>query len=207
VSTNPTSLQRHDLTRTHVWAKIKDSRSLKPEKLEKYKNSARNKGRDFDPYAFHTWHKEEVENSEEAFDLIKEMLRTENSYRLGEYYQAEYKKSQADDWKTKVTVEIQERVVNEFMAKANGIYKDLSGGLNFLRAAVGNFGEKHLAELMECANYVKYTQVCIRGELRVGDKVDCTKIPLYHPETGAKELLSDWIKDDKPLVILGSSYT
>jgi hypothetical protein len=79
--------------------------------------------------------------------------------------------------------------------------------LNFLRAAVGNFGDKHLAELMECANYVKYTQVCVRGPLRVGDKVDCTKIPLYHPDTNAKELLSDWIKDDKPLVILGSSYT
>jgi hypothetical protein len=203
----PQVQQRHDLSKTHVWAKIKDSRNLSFEKLQNYKNTARTKGLDFDPYAFHTWHKEELQNSEDALNLVKEMLRQENSYRLGEHYQAEYKKSQSDDHKTKVTVEIQERVVNEFMVQANGIYKDLNEGLNFLRAAVGNFGEKHLADLMECANYVKYTQVCVRGPLRVGDKVDCTQIPLYHPVTGAKELLSDWIKDDKPLVILGSSYT
>jgi hypothetical protein len=58
------------------------------------------------------------------------MLRTENSYRLGEEYQAQYKKSQNDEHKTKVTVDIQERVVTEFMEKANGIYKNMNEGLS-----------------------------------------------------------------------------
>jgi len=160
-----------------------------------------------DAYDFHTWNKEKLSKDTRALELVKSMLRVENSYRLGEEYQSEYRKSQVDDWKTKVTVDIQERVVTEFLSQAEGIYSTLDEGINFLRAAVGNFGEDHLNELMECANYVKYTQVCKRGELKLGDKVDLTKIPIYHPETAKKELLSDWIIDDKPLVIIASSYT
>jgi len=127
--------------------------------------------------------------------------------RLGEEYQVEYKKSQEDKWKTKVTVDIQNRVVEQFMPQAVGIYETLDEGINFLRAAVGNFGEDHLQELMECANYVKYTQVCVRGPLRLGDKVDLSTIPLFEPQACKQELLSDWLIGDKPLVILASSYT
>jgi hypothetical protein len=54
--------------------------------------------------------------------------------------------------------------------------------VSFLRAAVGNFPE-HLEELMECANYVRFTQFCKRGELRVGDQPNLD-IPLFHPDTG-----------------------
>jgi len=202
---NPSTLPRHDPTRSHVWAKIKDSRSLTSDKLESYRRSVQKEP--VDAYAFHTWKKAELKDNEKAFDLIKEMLRLENSYRLGEEYQTEYKKSQDDEWKTQVTVDIQARVVNEFMDRAQGIYETLDEGLNFLRAAVGNFGEDHLHELMECANYVKYTQVCVRGDLRLGDKVDLTQFPLIDPHTLKQELLSDWMKDNKPLVILASSYT
>jgi len=131
----------------------------------------------------------------------------ENSFRLGEEYQNEYKKSQDDAHKTKVTVDIQNRVVTQFMPQATGIYATLDEGINFLRAAVGNFGESHLQELMDCANYVKYTQVCVRGPLRLGDFIDLSTIPLFHPETFKQELLSDWIRSEKPLVILASSYT
>lgn len=56
-------------------------------------------------------------------------------------------------------------------------------GVNFLRAAVGNFPD-HLEELMECANYVRFTQLCKRGPLRVGDKPDISSLPLFHPQTG-----------------------
>jgi hypothetical protein len=190
-----------------VWAKIRDSSSLTPEKLAKYKTNARNHSFGHDAYAFHTWKKEKLQNDQRAFDLIKRMLRQENSYRLSDEYLDQYKQSQSDSWKTKVTVNIQERVVTEFQSEATDIYSNMDGGLNFLRAAVGNFGEDHLEELMDCANYVKYTQHCKRGPLRLGDQVDLTKIPLYHPETGCKELLSDWMKEDKPLVMIASSYT
>jgi RNA processing factor Prp31 len=163
--------------------------------------------RDRDAYSFHTWNKEKLQNDPRALNLIKDMLRVENSFRLGEEYQVEYKKSQDDTHKTKVTIDIQNRVVNQFMPQAVGIYSNLDEGINFLRAAVGNFGEDHLQELMDCANYVKYTQVCVRGPLRLGDKVDLSTIPLHHPETFKEELLSDWLHPDKPLVILASSYT
>lgn len=91
-------------------------------------------------------------------------------------------------------------------------------GLKFLRSAVGNFPD-HLEELMECANYVRFTQLCKRGPLRVGDKPNISDLPLFHPETGklrvqaftnqqgAKEHLIDWLQPDKPLVVLASSYT
>lgn len=201
----PKVLPRHDPTRTHIWAKIKNSTVLSPEKLEKYRASVREPRHD--AYAFHTWEKQRLQNDPRALEIIKSMLRTENSYRLGEEYQTQYKKRQDDEWKTKITVEIQTRVVNEFQDKAVGIYSGVDEGLNFLRAAVGNFGEDHLEELMDCANYVKYTQSCKRGPLRAGDIVDCTKIPLFHPVTGKQELLSEWLVDDKPLVIIASSYT
>jgi len=186
--------------------KIRDSNNLTHEKLTRYRAQVR-EPRDRDAYSFHTWNKEKLQNDPRAFNLIKDVLRVENSFRLGEEYQVEYKKSQDDAHKTKVTIDIQNRVVNQFMPQAVGIYSNLDEGINFLRAAVGNFGEDHLQELMDCANYVKYTQVCVRGPLRLGDKVDLSTIPLFHPETSKEELLSDWLHPDKPLVILASSYT
>jgi len=106
-----------------------------------------------------------------------------------------------------VTILIQQRVVTEFVERASiaGIYDSVDTGIDFLRGAVGNFPE-HLEELKECANYVKYTQFCVRGNLRVGDFIDGKKFPLYDPHSLNKEYLSDYIKD-KPLAIVASSYT
>jgi len=106
-----------------------------------------------------------------------------------------------------VTVALQERVVHEFMARATsaGIYETVESGIDFLRGAVGNFPD-HLEELKGCANYVKYTQLCVRGNLRPGDIIDGTQFPLYDPHTLKKEYLSDFISH-KPLVIISSSYT
>lgn len=112
-----------------------------------------------------------------------------------------------DSWKVAVTVKIQTRVVNEFMdrGKAGGFFNDVDSGIDFLRAAVGNFPE-HLEELKECANYVKYTAFCVRGPLRVGDTIDGKEFPLYDPYTLEKCYLSDWFKQ-RPLLIFASSYT
>lgn len=187
----------------HSFAKIRDSRTLTTEKVRKYREAVWS---DHDSFAFHTWNKDKLEHSKEALELVKRMLRQENEYRLGEEYQIRYASSQGDDDKTAVTQAIQERVVQEFQAEAEGIYANLNEGINFLRAAVGNF-PAHLEELMECANYVRFTQLCKRGPLRVGDKPDISGLPLFHPQTGAKELLSDWLHPTKPLVILASSYT
>jgi len=131
----------------------------------------------------------------------------ENEFRLSKEYLNEYAKSQEDAWKTAVTSAIQVRVVEEFMerAKVAQVYDSVEGGLDFLIGAVGNFPER-VEELKECANYVKYTQLCVRGELRVGDHIDGTKFSLYHPQTLQKEYLSDYLKQ-KPLVIIASSYT
>jgi len=141
-----------------------------------------------------------------AFELIKDMLRRENEHRLSEYYLNEYKKSQADTWKTEVTEIIQNRVVSEFQERAKGIYDTQEHGIRFLRAASGNFSDR-IEEIKECANYVKFTHFCVRGDMRPGDKLDLTKFPLLDPETGKEELLSDWLLPDKPLVIVSSSYT
>jgi hypothetical protein len=147
------------------------------------------------------------EKKEVALGLIKEMLRLENKYRLSEEYLEEYGKSQTDNWKISVTVTIQNRVVNEFMerGKSTGFFEDLDSGIDFLRAAVGNFPE-HIEELKECANYVRYTAFCVRGDLRVGNFIDGTQFPIYDPYTLEKESLKDWLKD-RPLLIFASSYT
>jgi len=77
-----------------------------------------------------------------------------------------------------------------------------------LRAAVGNFPD-HLEELMACANYVRFTQLCRRGSLRVGDLVDGSDIPLVSPkDASVRKSLSDYLgKTDRPLAIIASSYT
>jgi len=142
-----------------------------------------------------------------AFPLIKDMLVVENKYRLSKDYLSEYAKSQTDNWKVAVTVAIQTRVVNEFMdrAKALGFYDTVETGIDFLRAAVGNFPEK-IEDLKECANYVRLTSFCVRGPLKVGDSIDGSEFPIYDPYTLQKEYLSDHLKA-KPLVIFASSYT
>jgi len=162
----------------------------------------------YDPYSFHrSKNIEMIRDNTQAFELIKDMLRLENKFRLSKEYLNEYAKSQEDSWKTAVTAVIQVRVADEFIerAKAAQIYDSVESGIDFLLGAVGNFPE-HLEELKSCANYVKYTQVCVRGGLREGDHIDGTKFPLYDPETLKKEHLSDYIKE-KPLVIIASSYT
>jgi hypothetical protein len=47
----------------------------------------------------------------------------------------------------------------------------------------------------------------VRGPLRRGDYVDLTKFTVINPEDESDELLSDWLKPGKPLVIISSSYT
>jgi len=135
------------------------------------------------------------------------MLVKENEYRLSNEYQDEYSKSQTDSWKIAVTVNIQTRVVNEFMdrAKTEGFFNSVESGIDFLRAAVGNFPD-HVEELKQCANYVKHTAFCVRGNLREGDVIDGKEFPIYDPYTLEKEHLSDWLKQ-KPLLIFSSSYT
>jgi len=161
-----------------------------------------------DSYSFHkSANHLLVRSDERALELVKDMLRLENKYRLSNEYLSEYAKSQSDSWKTAVTVAIQQRTVHEVMdrGKEIGAYDSIESGIDFLRGAVGNYPE-HLEELKQCANYVKYTQLCVRGGLRVGDTIDGTKFPLYEPFTLNKEYLSDYLKE-KPLVIVASSYT
>jgi len=192
----------------HELARIRDSRNLTLEKILEYRKRAdeERKSRDHDSFSFQTWRKEQFKDDSRAFELIKKMLRKENEYRLGDYYLAEYKKSNRDNWKTEVTEILQTRVVNEFKEEAVGIYSTTAEGIKFLRAASGNY-EHRIEEIKECANYVKYTHFCVRGPLRVGDYVDLTNFPLINPETEKEELLSDWLEPGKPLVIISSSYT
>lgn len=110
------------------------------------------------------------------------------------------------DWKTEVTEIIQRRVVEEVLHKSGDYFTTYEDGIDFLRGAVGNF-PNHVKELMECANYVKYTQCCVRGSLKIGSFVDGKTIPIYDPFTFKKEYLSDYYSPDKPTVIVGSSYT
>jgi len=114
-----------------------------------------------DSFEFQTYKRYKFKYDPRAFELIKRMLRRENEYRLGSYIR-EYRST---EWKATVTMKLQNRVVEEFMSEAKGIYENLEQGLKFLRAASGNFSEK-IEELKECANYVKYTHFCVRGELR-----------------------------------------
>lgn len=80
----------------HSFAKIRDSRSLTPEKARQYREAVWNEQ---DSFAFHTWNKSKLEHSKEALELVKRMLRQENEYRLGEEYQILYAKAQDDDGK------------------------------------------------------------------------------------------------------------
>jgi len=193
----------------HELARIRDSRNLTTEKILEYRKKCDNKvvsEKKHDSFAFQTWNRDKFKDDPRAFELIKKMLRRENEYRLGHYYLNEYKKSQEDKWKTHVTKVIQERAVTEFLNEAVGIYENVEEGLRFLRAASGNFAEK-IEELKECANYVKFTHMCVRGELRHGMKVDLTKFSLIDPQTGKQDLLSDFLHPTKPLVIVAGSYT
>jgi len=145
-------------------------------------------------------------NKDEALTIIKEMLCRENSYRLGQEYQAEYAKSEDNDWISSVTERLQSRVVTEFMEKGKSIFTTLEEGLSFLRGAVGNFPD-HLEELKSCANYVRFTQNCRRGHLKVGDIVDGSDILLYHPGNLTSRPFSSYLQSSRPLVVIASSYT
>jgi len=197
----------------HRFVKIWDSRELTDETIARYREKADkifsviNPEPNNDSFAFHKSKNYcHLKNDENALNLVKEMLRRENTFRLSKEYLDEYAKSQDDDWKTDVTERIQIQVVNEFLPKAGKYFTNVEDGIDFLRGAVGNFPE-HVEELMECANYVKYTQCCVRGDLVVGDVVDGSKIPIYNPYTLEKEYLSDYFSATKPTVIIGSSYT
>lgn len=197
---------------SHFFAKIRDSTSLTDGAIDSYRKKVANVSRSLmhrnelsDSFAFHrSQNYDKLRNDPKALDLVKKMLRSENEYRLSKHYLTEYAKSQTDFWKTFVTEQIQQRVVSEHMSEAESYFKDTESGIDFLRGAVGNFPE-HLPELMECANYVKYTQQCRRGHLRVGHTID-GKIPLVDPHTQQRVLLSDYFSE-KPLVIISSSYT
>jgi len=118
------------------------------------------------------------------------MLRKENEYRLGDTYLVEYAKSQKDGWKTKVTEDLQVRVVEEHQEEARnaGVYDNTRDGIKFLRAASGNYAHR-IEEIKECANYVKYTHFCVRGPLKPGDYVDLTTFPLIHPDTEKRRIV------------------
>jgi len=152
--------------------------------------------------------KRRIEGQSYRFRINKKMLRKENEYRLGDFYLAEYEKSQKDGWKTKVTEDLQVRVVEEHQAEARdaGIYDNTADGIKFLRAASGNYAHR-IEEIKECANYVKYTHFCVRGPLKPGDYVDLNNFTLIHPDTEKEESLSSWKEPGKPLVIISSSYT
>ncbi len=100
--------------------------------------------------------------------------------------------------------------MREFMAEGkDGSYFDsIPTGLAFLRGAVGNF-PSHLQALMRAANYVRFTQKCIRGSLRQGHEFDGSCIPLVEPATGQAFTLADFVSEQakRPLVIMSSSYS
>jgi hypothetical protein len=193
-------------TLDHELCRIRDSSTLTPEKIAQFRKRADEEKIDHDSFSFQTWRKKELKDDPRAFELIKKMLRKENEYRLSEYYLNEYKKSGTDHWKTEVTEIIQQRVVDEHINEAQGIYSNQDEGIKFLRAASGNFAHK-IEEIKECANYVKYTHFCVRGPLRKGDYVDLDNFTLVNPENLAEEKLSTWSQPGKPLVIIASSYT
>lgn len=199
---------------SHPFAKIRNSTLVPKERLISYMRSnctvcqqvpcvCHLLKREYDAFSFSKTC--DYDNNDKALDLIKRMLRVENKYRLSEEYISQYAQHQEDEWKTSVTEAIQIRVITEFSGEADGYWTTVSEGLRFLRSAVGNF-PGHLPELMECANYVRFTQNCRRGHLRVGDTIDID-FPLYDPHTLEKEMLSAYLDSDKPLVVIASSYT
>jgi hypothetical protein len=120
-----------------------------------------------------------------------------------------YRRSQSGASKTEVTVQLQKQVIAEFMAEGrDGAYFDsVAAGLSFLRSAVGNF-PSHLPALVRAANYVRLTQKCVRGSLRVGHEFDGSSIPLVDPATRQSSTLLDFLpQQQKPLVIISSSYS
>jgi len=164
--------------------------------------------RPYDAFGFHST-PAQFADPREALQLVKDMLCVENKYRLGQEYQDEYAKSEDSEWISSVTQMIQERVVREFTGRGSPKYwSSMDDGISFLRAAVGNFPES-LEELKTCANYVRFTQCCRRGDLRVGDKLDCSDIPLYNPHnlSEMKPLSAYFDTPNRPLGLIASSYT
>ena len=100
--------------------------------------------------------------------------------------------------------------MREFMVEGKGgsYFDSIPTGLAFLRGAVGNF-PSHLQALMRAANYVRFTQKCVRGSLRQGHELDGSRIPLVDPATGRAFTLADFVSEQpkRPLVIMSSSYS
>jgi len=107
-----------------------------------------------------------------------------------------------------VTYAIQKRTIGEFLNEGAKFFSTIDDGIDFLRGAVGTFPDR-LPDLMACANYVRFTQNCRRGAMRVGDVIDGSHIPLISPYTYEKETLTDHLNRHakRPLVIIASSYT
>jgi len=207
------------------FAKVRDSSTLDSNKVSEYRKKViesipKGDGTSsamFDSFAFHKSSGfRKLQSDSVALELTKKMLRLENKYRLSKEYLSKYAESQKDGWKTFVTEEIQQRVVTENFEEGRQYFNDIPSGIDFLRGSVGNF-PNHLPELMECANYVKYTQECKRGHLRVGDTLLSSHvlpdipegpsyIPLINPKSQKREYLKDFFTD-KPLVIIASSST
>jgi len=136
------------------------------------------------------------------------MLRRENDLRLSPETYGMYRRSQSGDNKTSVTVQLQEQVVQEFMAEGRkaGYFDGIPSGLSFLRGAVGNF-PSHLPSLMQAANYVRLTQKCVRGGLRQGQVVQGGAIALVDPRDNKAYTLDNFIVQQRPLVLISSSYS
>ena len=220
----------------HAFAKVRDSRTIDVAALRR--NSAvpsaapaaavspskrytasevekiRQTGVDVTPpsvsYRYHVSHPG-IDDDAEALDLIKRMLRYENSLRLAPETVALYAKSQRDSHKTAVTEALQRRVVDRFLADsvAQRLFTSMDEGLSFLRGHAGNF-PSHFDELAECAQYVKYTAHCVPGDLTAGSVLPVAELKqiALHDVRSGPVTLADVMRDAiRPLLVAASSAT
>jgi hypothetical protein len=125
------------------------------------------------------------------------MLIRENELRLSPVTQQAYADAELRDdtsW-MHVTEELQKRVVREF-----GI-EDIEYGLTNIRIAHVLYPNEQ--DFKEIPLYVKYNR-CRQGNLHCGDYVPHVDLKLL---TGKPVSLSDFYVQDKPLVIVGGSYS
>lgn len=125
------------------------------------------------------------------------MLIRENELRLSSKTQEKYKNAELSnntDWMN-ITAKLQKRVVKEF-----GI-ENIEYGLTNLRVAHLLYPDEK--DFKEIPLYVKYNR-CRQGDMKCGDTVP--NITFKHLN-GNLTSLSDFYHSDKPLVIIGGSYT
>jgi len=164
-------------------------------------------------FMFHVSHAG-IDSDAEALELTLRMLRFENGLRLAPETVARYAESQKDRHKSRVTQELQERVVQRFIDDpvAKRFFHDTATGLSFLRGHAGNF-PSHYEKLKEAANYVRYTADCVPGSLSVGDVVPHSALAnvTLAPMERCRDYVSlgDLIAADRhrPLLVVGSSAT